>query len=847
MRERVTQDCHYGVRKTSTPPRQRRRRVGCGGRWSRLRRSLVWLGLLGMIGGCGMEERTMGGQASSAGPAPRNDAWRVIGPGGGGTMIGPTISPHDPNLVVEHCDMTGAYITTDGGLSWRIFNLRGVANTFAFDPGDAKVIYAGNYALWRSEDGGKTWSMVLPDPSRNTVEHQVGDHAGSHLTSEDPNYPSPGFNIQAIAVGPTDSKQVYVAAGGRRAGLYLSQDRGKSWSCIQEFERERVHALRVEAGASGGAREIYVVASGGVHRERGGEWQHLPGPGGDQIQAASIGKAEGSSDLLIYATTRAEWEGKELSGGVHVSRDGGETWRDCNGWVVKAVQNPGEGRPPSFRAIACSAENARTAYVGFQGLQLEAGGEAERRRRQREGRYNGIAKTTDGGDTWRIVHKESVRPSDNMEVSWIEGRAPEGGWNIWFDAPYSLGAAPTNPDVCYATDLFRTYRTLDGGRSWQQVNSVRVGEDRWTTRGLDVTTCYGVHFDPFDVKHVFITYTDIGMFQSSDGGASWIGSTEGIPNHWRNTTYWIEMDPAVEGLVWGVFAGPHDLPRPKMWRGRNVGRYTGGVAVSSDGGRTWALSNEGMGETAATHILMDPTSPVGKRVLYVCGFGRGVYKSVDNGKTWALKNNGIEGEQPFAWRLTRADDGTLYLVVARQREEEEEGIGDDGNGALYRSRDGAETWVKMNLPAGCNGPNGLTLDPRDNRRMYLAAWGRYAPEGDVGGGVFLSTDGGETWRNIFGGSQHVYDVTVDSQNPDVLYICGFNSGAYRSDDRGETWKRIKGYNFKWGHRVIPDPVEAEKIYITTFGGSVWHGPATGDPEAPEDIVTPVPTSWPVDR
>jgi len=80
-------------------------------------------------------------------------------------------------------------------------------------------------------------------------------------------------------------------------------------------------------------------------------------------------------------------------------------------------------------------------------------------------------------------------------------------------------------------------------------------------------------------------------------------------------------------------------------------------------------------------------------------------------------------------------------------------------------------------------------------------------------------------------------VTVDPRNPDVLYACGFEHSAYRSADRGETWKRIRGYNFKWGHRVIPDPGDPRMIYITTFGGSVWHGPALGDPSAPEDIVT----------
>src|ERR1700733_14749620 len=59
------------------------------------------------------------------GSAPRMDAWKIIGPGGGGTMASPTISPNDPKVIVLRCDMTGAYITHNGGLSWRMFNLRG--------------------------------------------------------------------------------------------------------------------------------------------------------------------------------------------------------------------------------------------------------------------------------------------------------------------------------------------------------------------------------------------------------------------------------------------------------------------------------------------------------------------------------------------------------------------------------------------------------------------------------------------------------------------------------------------------------------------------------------------------
>ena len=69
-----------------------------------------------------------------------------------------------------------------------------------------------------------------------------------------------------------------------------------------------------------------------------------------------------------------------------------------------------------------------------------------------------------------------------------------------------------------------------------------------------------------------------------------------------------------------------------------------------------------------THILLDPSSPAGSRTLYACAFGLGVYKSTDSGKSWTQKNNGIAGDEPFAWRTTLSQDGSLYLVVSRRNE-----------------------------------------------------------------------------------------------------------------------------------------------------------------------------------
>src|SRR5581483_9559453 len=171
--------------------------------------------------------------------------------------------------------------------------------------------------------------------------------------------------------------------------------------------------------------------------------------------------------------------------------------------------------------------------------------------------------------------------------------------------------------------------------------------------------------------------------------------------------------------------------------------------------------------------------------------------------------------------------GALYLVVARRSEEGDADA--SGAGALYRSEDGAEHWTELPLPPGVTGPNGLAVDPNDPSRLTLAAWAHTTAGVAQDGGIYLSTDRGKTWKRVLEKDPFVYDVTLDPRDPRTLYACGFSSSAWRSTDRGESWERIRGYNFKWGHRVVPDPRNPQNIYVTTFGGSVWYGPATGDP------------------
>src|SRR5947209_2079786 len=146
--------------------------------------------------------------------------FKVLGPGGGGAMFNPTISPHDPNTVLVSCDMTGAYITHDGGQSWRMFNLRGVVHFFVFDPSDPKTIYAGTKALWRSSDGGETWNLVYPKASAVRGIRMNSDHADENILAD----PDPLGTILALAVDPDDHRVVYAGtAKDKQFPVFLSR------------------------------------------------------------------------------------------------------------------------------------------------------------------------------------------------------------------------------------------------------------------------------------------------------------------------------------------------------------------------------------------------------------------------------------------------------------------------------------------------------------------------------------------------------------------------------------------------------------------------------------------------
>lgn len=757
-------------------------------------------------------------------PNGRNDAWGFVGYGGGGAMFYPAVSPHNPDYALVACDMTGSFVTENGGESWRMFNLRGPVDYFVFDPLDSNTVYANSIALFKSYDRGNTWNIFYPQPSLITGVVSKGDHATEVIVTRD----STRREVLAFTVDPDDSKKLYGAISIDKAiAFYVSEDGGVNWTKEKELE-DRPKNIFVVPSSPTDNRTIYITGRISVTRKENGNWKTNDGPAGvKQLTEFTGGFDQQQQKFIIYAISGKSYFNPEGdNSGIYYTENGGETWENRQQGLLQHTVKGAE--IPEWRSIATSALHPNVVYVSYNNLKVHA-----------DTTCLGVAKSNDYGKTWKLSWKDLLTkggntPSRNFKSGWINERFGP----TWGENPFSLGISANNPDVCYGTDFGRTVKTVDGGQTWDQVYTKKKPDGGWISRGLEVTTGYSIVFDPFNENHVFIANTDVGLMESNDGGASWKSATQnnGVPREWVNSTYWLTFDPEVKGKAWAAMSGTHDLPRPKMFRRNGTDGYKGGIVVTEDGGKSWKSVSADIGEGALTHVLIDLSSKKEARTLYACTFGKGVYKSVDGGIRWKQKNNGIEGKEPFAWRIEkREQDGALFLIVCRRSEDGS--IGAEGDGALYRSDDGAETWKKIALPAATNGPMSLAVDAVNTNHLILSAWGRNTKgkfSADIGGGIFISKDDGKTWIHVLQQDQHIHDLTFDPRNK-RYYACGFNGSAYRSEDQGENWERIKGYNFKWGKRVDIDPRDPEKIFIITFGGGVWYGPAGGDASAIEDI------------
>jgi hypothetical protein len=171
-------------------------------------------------------------RADEAKPQTGNiSGWSKLGPGGGGATFFPTFSYKTEKEFLVRSDMTGSYLTKDGGESYRQINFPNGASSFAFDPHDTTTIYIGSSFLNRSTDGGKTWEQIFPVKEEIVSEKFEGDHASySFKTVSTSLYNSESPEINRIKVDPVKKDMLYFPSVSVRLIRLKCAARSATWS-----------------------------------------------------------------------------------------------------------------------------------------------------------------------------------------------------------------------------------------------------------------------------------------------------------------------------------------------------------------------------------------------------------------------------------------------------------------------------------------------------------------------------------------------------------------------------------------------------------------------------------------
>jgi len=335
---------------------------------------------------------------------------------------------------------------------------------------------------------------------------------------------------------------------------------------------------------------------------------------------------------------------------------------------------------------------------------------------------------------------------------------------------------------------------------------------------------------------IYVAPSTGGPFKSTNGGVSWAPVFDAVNG--SKSTGDVAVAKSNPNIVW-LGTGEETT----------VAYYWGdGVYKSTDAGKTW--TNMGLKEIRHTgRIAINPTNP---DIVLVAAQGRmwgpsadrGVYKTIDGGKTWKktlFVDNNTGGNDIV---YDPSNPQVVYASTYQRMRKIYGGITVGPGSGIYKSMDGGETWKKLTsgLPTADLGRIGLGVSAADPNLVYAdieVSGARYpAPQGSDGdcpppgsagrggnpfesvGGVYRSTNGGETWEQVNSRldqpAGYFAQIRPDPKDRNRVYRLGL--GFYVSDDMGKTFRTPQVRLHGDYHDLWIDPDDNNHLMVANDGG-----------------------------